>query len=71
MLETIDLYFPFIVIFYGAVMTFICHSPYLLQIGQDKIPVRLMERFESHKTLGLICLAVGGLWSLQRVLFYW
>lgn len=63
----LDFYFPFIVFSYGAVMTFVLANPVLMKIARERLPEPHLSRFTSHQTLGWICVAVGGLWSLQNL----
>lgn len=67
--QQLDRAFPFVVFVYGAVMTFVLHIPALMQLAEEKLSDALLVQFRSHKATGLVCFLVGGLWSLQRVIF--
>jgi len=62
----LDLYFPYIVLVYGAVMTLATNLPSLTQKGAEVVNPELLNWFYSHRLLGTVCLFVGGLWSIQR-----
>ncbi|MBT4762782.1 MAG: hypothetical protein HOO06_13890 [Bdellovibrionaceae bacterium] len=65
--QYLDFIFPFIVLFYGFVMTVVLHSATMMKIAEDRFPDYWLKRFRSHQTLGLICLVVGAFWSLQNI----
>jgi hypothetical protein len=67
MLATLDYVFPFYVFFYGALITFVLHQPQLQRLAQERFPAELRQQMESHRALALLCLLVGGLWSLQNL----
>jgi hypothetical protein len=67
--KEIDFIFPFFVFFYGVMMTLVLNSPFLLQMAEKYGPHPAFERFKSHRLLGVICLIVGSLWSLQNLWF--
>ena len=67
MIQELDSIFPFIVFFYGAFMTLVTSLPSLRQKAENAMNQELVEWFYGHRVLGLICLFVGGLWSLQRL----
>lgn len=68
MISQIDFYFPFLVFFYGLVLTFVLEIPYLVKLAQKEMPV-YHAQFEKHRHLAIISLYVGGLWSLQNLWF--
>lgn len=68
MISELDFVFPFIVLFYGAFMTVATGLPVLRERANQSLNPELVQWFYGHRTLGLICLFVGGLWSLQRLL---
>jgi hypothetical protein len=68
MTQEINLYFPFFVLFYGLIMTFVTQIPSLRQKLAETVNQELVQWFYSHRMLGLVCCFVGGLWSLQRIL---
>ena len=66
-IHQLDMIFPFIVFGYGAVMTFVLNQPTLMRVAEERLPPETHLRFKANRTLGLICLLVGGLWSLQNL----
>lgn len=68
MIHEIDLYFPYLVLVYGLFMTVATSLPALQQKAGESMNEELVQWFYGHRVLGLVCLAVGGLWTLQRVL---
>ena len=67
MVQEIDLYFPYLVLIYGSIMTLVTQLPQLRQKADESMSTELVQWFYGHRVLGLICLAVGGLWTLQRL----
>lgn len=68
--QQIDQIFPYVVFFYGFVMTLILNVPELLKLGEERFPKELMVMFQSHRAIALVSLVVGGLWSLQNMWYY-
>ena len=66
----LDQFFPYVVFIYGLIMTAVYHSAFLMNLARDKFNPSFYQRFQSHKLLGLVCLFVGGLWSLQNLWYY-
>lgn len=48
-------------------MTLVTHAPALQQKANESLNQDLVEWFYGHRLLGLVCLGIGGLWTLQRV----
>lgn len=67
--KEIDFIFPFFVFCYGLVMTVVLNSPFLIQLGEKYGSHPAFVRFKSHKILGMFCLILGSLWSLQNLWF--
>lgn len=65
--DKLDLLFPFVVFGYGAVMTFVLHTPALSDLAETRLPANVCAQIKAHKGFGLLCLVVGGLWSLQNL----
>ncbi len=63
--HTLDLIFPFFVFAYGAMVTFVLTWPPLVRIAENRLPFDLQKQLLAHRWLALVCLIVGGLWSLQ------
>ena len=68
-IERLDFIFPFIVLAYGLLITFVHSLPACQSWALQKLPSELYERFQKTRLLGLICLGVGSVWSLQNWLF--
>lgn len=66
--ETLDYIFPYIVFSYGIVMIFVLENKALDKLSRQRLPV-LGATLRSHRTLAYTCLFVGGLWSVQNLLF--
>ena len=64
--ETLDNIFPFVVLGYGTITTAVLNSP-LLDVAETRLPAKMTEQLKAHRTLALICLGVGFLWSLQSL----
>ena len=65
--KELDFIFPFIVLAYGFIMTVSLNSNFLVKIANEKFPPQLVQQMNMHRGLGLVCLLVGGLWSLQNL----
>jgi hypothetical protein len=65
----LDYYFPFIVFFYGAIVSFTLSIPALRHIGETRMPYHFWKQLTMHRNLAMVCLIVGGLWSLQNMWF--
>jgi hypothetical protein len=65
--EKLDLIFPFVVFAYGVVMTLVLNSPLLSGLAENRLPPHIHHQLKAHRGLGLLCLVVGGLWSLQNI----
>lgn len=65
--QELDFIFPFFVLAYGALLTFVLNSEKLMKIADQKFPQQLLNQMHGHRVLALICLVVGSLWSLQNL----
>lgn len=65
--KELDFIFPFVVLTYGVLMTFVLNSPQLMKIAQERFPTQLVQQMNMHRGLGIVCLVVGALWSLQNI----
>lgn len=65
--EKLDLIFPFLVFAYGAILTFVLHHPKLIELAETRLPYEIRQQMRAHRGLGLLCLVLGGLWSLQNL----
>jgi hypothetical protein len=68
MLTKLDFYFPFLVFFYGLVVSFVLEIPTLVAIARKELPSQYATLM-SHQKLAWISLVFGGLWSLQNLWF--
>lgn len=68
MIADLDLYFPYIVLLYGLMMTLVTNLPILGERASDTLSPELLHWFYGHKILGSVCLFVGTLWSIQRLI---
>lgn len=65
--KELDMMFPFVVFGYGFIMTIILNSEFFLKLAEERLPRNLYLNFVGHRYLGLLCLIVGSLWSLQNI----
>ena len=65
--EKLDLFFPFVVFVYGAIMTLVLHHPFFVTLAEERMPSDMRQQLRSHRGLGLVCLLVGALWSVQNL----
>jgi hypothetical protein len=68
--QQLDHIFPFIIFGYGLIMTVVLNSELFLKLAEERLPRSVYLNFLSHRFLGLICLILGSLWSLQNLWFY-
>jgi hypothetical protein len=66
--QQLDFIFPFFVFTYGVCLTLILESKILDKIASRKMPA-YHQTMISHKALAWVCFYVGGLWSLQNLIF--
>ena len=65
--EKLDFAFPFIILTYGAVMTFVLNSRFFSDLAERRLPDNIARQIKAHRGLGLFCLIAGSLWSLQNI----
>lgn len=63
----LDFIFPFVVFFYGALLTFVLNQPRLMEIAEQRMPRPVLEQMKAHRVLAWVCLAIGFPWSLQNL----
>lgn len=63
----LDLIFPFIVFGYGLIMTLVLNSEILNAVAETRLPPAMAQQIKAHRGLALICLVLGGFWSLQNL----
>ena len=79
-IEKIDYFFPFFVFFYGVFMVFVNEFAALqffktkakqahLSPEQMKFLEGLLHTVAKHRSLAFVCFWVGGLWSLQSLIY--
>lgn len=66
-IEFLDWIFPFFVLAYGAFVTFVTSFGPLVELGRERLPENVWRQMQGHRLLAMICLVVGGLWSLQNL----
>ena len=66
-LNQLDKIFPFTIFIYGALLTFVLHSPRLMEIAESKFPSDLIQQLKVHRVLAIVCLVIGFFWSLQNI----
>ncbi len=65
--QELDAIFPFCVLAYGAMLTFVLNSPRLMTLAEQKLSPELLRQMNGHRILAIVCLAVGSVWSLQSL----
>lgn len=65
----LDAIFPFILFFYGALLTIVLHQKHLVNLAEKRMPHSVIEQMKSHRVLALISLILGFFWSLQGLWF--
>lgn len=65
--EKLDLLFPFLVFAYGAMITFVLHTPLFSELAETRLPADVLKQLKAHRGFGLFCLVAGSLWSLQNL----
>lgn len=67
--QQLDFVFPFFVLGYGALMTFVLNLRPLAELAEKRLPAPLLQQMNMHRTFAIISLVVGALWSLQNIWF--
>jgi len=63
----LDFIFPFFVLAYGALITFVLNVPALEKLSQQKLNQHMHNQLQLHRGIAMVCLVVGALWSLQNI----
>ncbi|MDZ4678639.1 MAG: hypothetical protein SGI74_14170 [Oligoflexia bacterium] len=63
----LDYIFPFVVFSYGLIVTLVLLNPKLVKIAEQKLPSEMWAQFQAKRTLALLCLVIGAVWSLQNI----
>ena len=66
-IEKLDFIFPFMILGYGVIMTFVLNSPLFSEMAEQRLPQSIAQQIKAHRGLGLFCLVTGCLWSLQNI----
>lgn len=66
--ETLDYIFPFLVFSYGIIMIFVIENKSLDKLARQRMP-DMAATLRSHRGIAYLSLFVGGLWSVQNLLF--
>lgn len=67
--KELDMIFPYFVFGYGLIMTLVLNSEFFMKLAEERLPRNMYANFVGHKYLGIVCLAVGTVWSLQNIWF--
>ena len=68
--ELLDKVFPYIVFYYGFIMTLFLNLPKVQKLAEKHVTPQLLKQMNAHRGLALICLFVGSVWSLQNIWYY-
>jgi hypothetical protein len=68
-LDELDLIFPFVVLIYGALVTFVLQTTSLMERAEQAFPDSVVQQLKANRALAAICLIVGFLWSVQTLCF--
>ena len=66
-LQFLDFIFPFFVLTYGVLVTVALNIPALEKLAQTRFPMEIYNQLRAHRTLALVCLIIGAIWSLQNI----
>jgi hypothetical protein len=65
--QKLDAIFPWFVLFYGFVVTFVLNQEGLMKLAEHRMDQALVKNLQAHRTLAFACLIVGALWTLQNL----
>ena len=65
--QTLDAIFPFFVMGYGLLLTVVLNIPPLVKLAERRLTPALQQQMTAHRGLAMVCLLVGGFWSLQNI----
>jgi hypothetical protein len=65
--QELDFWFPFVVLFYGAIMCIVLNNAKLMQLAEERLPYETWQAFKAKRALSLVCFLVGAAWSLQNI----
>ena len=65
-LQDLDFYFPFVVLTYGLIVTWLTQAGWA-QAALERLPPDVQAQFVGHRGLALLCVLVGSIWGLQNL----
>jgi hypothetical protein len=65
--EKLDSIFPWLVLFYGFVVTFVLNQEGLMRLAEQRMDQALVKNLQAHRGIAFVSLIVGGLWTLQNL----
>lgn len=68
--EALDKIFPFVVFYYGLIMTLALNLPMTQKLAEKYLMPDLLRQMNAHRGLALVCLFVGSFWTLQNIWYY-
>lgn len=66
-LEQLDFIFPFVLLFYGVVVSVCANLPVFERIASQSGLEEQYQALKAKQLFGLVCLGLGGVWSLQNL----
>lgn len=66
-LEKLDLLFPYLLLTYGATMTFVLNIPFFAELSETRFPAVLTQQLKAHRVLAFFCMLGGAAWALQNI----
>jgi hypothetical protein len=68
-LVLLDQYFPNVVFFYGFLLVFMLEARWVEKAAKGPLAKHFLMTLRSRKGFGYTCFYVGGIWSVQNLLF--
>lgn len=65
--QELDLFFPYVMFAYGALVTFVLSSEKLMKLAEERMPAAYRQRLVGAQVLANLSLWLGGLWILQNL----
>jgi hypothetical protein len=65
--EKLDLLFPYVLLTYGATMTFVLNIRFFADLAERRLPPAITQQINGHRMLSFICLLAGAFWTLQNL----
>jgi hypothetical protein len=63
----LDIFIPWLSLIYGFTLLVFLEIPLINRFAETKAP-QFLTLFESHRKIAVVCLFVGGFWTLQNTL---